>query len=539
MPSKKTRNSIIIATCIAIPFLVLILHLATSPRFVSLSPDSGVFAYAGKLVSEGKVPYRDFFDHKPPLIYYLNALAIYLMGASPWSIWWLDVFYLSITGIVLFLVLLKITDSLSAILGVVIFILTLMTPHYFLGGNLTETYGLLPQILVVGAIFGYLKSKNAWWIFLAGLLTAIASLFKQTNIALGIGALLTLIFLALLSRQPSRAIKHSLIFIVAILLPWLFISVIWASLGSFHQLWDAVVAYNFIYVKSGFSMTSIFLTYQSFMVSIPLMSLMIITIASFCVFLLGIRENFSFYNTMNKADPYRTAAATRELTFLTVYWAIPFEVFFITLSGRNYGHYFISLFPSIIFACCYLFGKLISDIGNKSIGQIASIGFITSLLFAWFLPTFNSVHPQRQHLASLLKIGDKSLAQNDVVSFIESHSQQNDPVLVWQVRPELNLITGRPAPTKYIYPLPLFVENGNEPSRFEEFLLELAANPPRLVLIAKNDSAVPAFDVPDENLCPSCAPNVLDGMKKLKSFILSKYIIIAEINEIRIYERTK
>jgi hypothetical protein len=83
MFSKRLINILVLCVCIAIPFLVLILHLATSPRFVSMSPDSGVFAYAGKLITEGKLPYRDFFDHKPPLVYYLNAIAIYLMGVTP------------------------------------------------------------------------------------------------------------------------------------------------------------------------------------------------------------------------------------------------------------------------------------------------------------------------------------------------------------------------------------------------------------------------------------------------------------------------
>ena len=539
MSFHMKRNFIIIAICIAIPFLILVLHLSTSPRFVSLSPDSGVFAYAGKLVTEGKIPYRDFFDHKPPLIYYLNAFAIYLMGSSPWSIWWLDVFYLSLTGITLFLLLVIITDLPSATMGVGIFIFTLMTPRFFLGGNLTETYGLLPQILIIGTMYGFFKNKNGWWIFGAGLLTAGASLFKQTNIALGIGAFLTLVSLALLSRQPSKAIKSGLIFSTAFILPWILVTSIWALLGSFRQFWDAVFAYNFYYIEGGFSLNSLYSTYQTLLVAMPLMPLIIISFSSFLVFISGIREYIHHFNNTTETSQQGIVTAAKELTFFTVFWAIPFEILFITLSGRNYGHYYISLLPGIVFACSYLFCKLINKIKSKSIGQVASIGFVSSLLVIWFIPTFYSIHPQRQHLASLQYLRDKSLAQNDIVPFIMSHSAPDDPVLVWQVKPELNLIAGRPEPSKYIYPLPLFAESGEGESRFDEFLSEIAANPPQLVLVAENDATVPAFDAPDEDLCPSCKPYALEGMKKLKSFILSNYYIASEINGTRIFERVK
>ncbi len=37
--------------------------------------DSTIFAYAGQLVRQGLLPYRDFWDNKPPLIFYTEALA--------------------------------------------------------------------------------------------------------------------------------------------------------------------------------------------------------------------------------------------------------------------------------------------------------------------------------------------------------------------------------------------------------------------------------------------------------------------------------
>ncbi|HYM11971.1 MAG TPA: glycosyltransferase family 39 protein, partial [Bryobacterales bacterium] len=48
--------------------------------------DSGIFAYMGQQLAQGAVLYRDVWDHKPPLIYYLNELGVWLGRGSPGGI---------------------------------------------------------------------------------------------------------------------------------------------------------------------------------------------------------------------------------------------------------------------------------------------------------------------------------------------------------------------------------------------------------------------------------------------------------------------
>lgn len=43
-----------------------------------LAQDQSMYLYAGKLILEGKVPFKDFFDINPPLIMYFNAGIVYL-----------------------------------------------------------------------------------------------------------------------------------------------------------------------------------------------------------------------------------------------------------------------------------------------------------------------------------------------------------------------------------------------------------------------------------------------------------------------------
>ncbi len=71
-------------------FLILgsvALNFLNSPMSEIFTDDKEIFSYAGLVIYRGGVPYRDFFDHKPPLIYFLNSFSWYV---GPWFTWTLD-----------------------------------------------------------------------------------------------------------------------------------------------------------------------------------------------------------------------------------------------------------------------------------------------------------------------------------------------------------------------------------------------------------------------------------------------------------------
>ncbi|GGB06991.1 hypothetical protein [Puia dinghuensis] len=63
----------------------VLLSLCYCPPFDVGISDKDIFTYAGWAVSKGLIPYKDFVDHKPPLIYFVHALGIMLGG--PWALW--------------------------------------------------------------------------------------------------------------------------------------------------------------------------------------------------------------------------------------------------------------------------------------------------------------------------------------------------------------------------------------------------------------------------------------------------------------------
>ena len=65
----------------------LLLSLLYCPPVDLWYDDKVIFRYAGLLIAKGGVPYLDLFDHKPPLIYFLNYAGLCL---GSWGLWIID-----------------------------------------------------------------------------------------------------------------------------------------------------------------------------------------------------------------------------------------------------------------------------------------------------------------------------------------------------------------------------------------------------------------------------------------------------------------
>ncbi|MEM4204677.1 MAG: hypothetical protein QXS54_11460 [Candidatus Methanomethylicaceae archaeon] len=68
----------------AILFLFLLINAILSVMFFALDEDSAVFLTIARGILDGRVPYRDFFDHKPPGVYVALLLPLLLDKASIW-----------------------------------------------------------------------------------------------------------------------------------------------------------------------------------------------------------------------------------------------------------------------------------------------------------------------------------------------------------------------------------------------------------------------------------------------------------------------
>lgn len=85
---------------IAICFLLLY-SFTTSPLFLNDGMDSAVFKTMGLAILKGKIPYMDIFDHKGPILYFINAIGQWFIHGR------LGIFVLQVLGLSVALVYLN------------------------------------------------------------------------------------------------------------------------------------------------------------------------------------------------------------------------------------------------------------------------------------------------------------------------------------------------------------------------------------------------------------------------------------------------
>lgn len=75
----KTREYIFEKALILVGVLLVLVPI--NPINMPLTHrDSGVFLYTGWRILNGEIPYLHVWDHKPPVIFILNALGLFIGG---------------------------------------------------------------------------------------------------------------------------------------------------------------------------------------------------------------------------------------------------------------------------------------------------------------------------------------------------------------------------------------------------------------------------------------------------------------------------
>ncbi len=130
--------------------LVLIFSISVGVWFALnrlVARDEGFYAYAAQLVSEGSVPYRDFFFPQMPLTAYLCGLGGLLFGSS-WDVYRI-ISGLCFAGILwlVYLILCRSVGRGAALLGS---LLTATCHLSFAWFPVIQTYGLSTLLVLAG-----------------------------------------------------------------------------------------------------------------------------------------------------------------------------------------------------------------------------------------------------------------------------------------------------------------------------------------------------------------------------------------------------
>ena len=153
------------ANVLLLSVLLLFAWFHTRARFLApITFDEEFAVWGGWLMTQGGVPYRDFFEPKPPVIFFANYLGLVLFGFTD-SLFRIVPTVLALTSIVLFyLALLKrqVVTWLAALLTAQVALWLLGPQFHHLGLNDAESYGFAFTLLgfSLGSLSSSLKGRS-------------------------------------------------------------------------------------------------------------------------------------------------------------------------------------------------------------------------------------------------------------------------------------------------------------------------------------------------------------------------------------------
>jgi hypothetical protein len=239
-----------------------------------LNRDEGTYGYLGSLAAKGLIPYIDFYEMKPPMLYYLYGLGGSLFGFTDFGLRFFGLLLNLASALLIFLVLKRYIQKPYALVSGALF--AMMSVNLFALGFTMVAEHIVNAFLLL-SIYLLHKSyedKGILNVILAGAAFAIAILTKQTAI------LFAPLFIAYLVMQRDKKtwLTHGLYFAAGALAPALLVLLFLWTNGALDDAYYWLMTYparysSSITLKDGIGFFNYFLGHiTSFQVSLFLLS---------------------------------------------------------------------------------------------------------------------------------------------------------------------------------------------------------------------------------------------------------------------------
>jgi hypothetical protein len=505
--------------------------------------DQGVYLYVGQQILEGKIPYRDVWDHKGPLVYYIDALGLWITG-STWGVWFLEIIFLFLAALASFLALQIVFDPAIAFASTILWMVSL--PQVLDHGNTVEEYSLVFQFAaiyfflrseknrlfdnrpsrpffyhrehtlalagsarevhgenppknsvisvrsVVKQVFTLLKSsiKGYWNEITIGGMAALAFCLRPNNIGVHAAIGLVLIFGVVFS--PKERI-HSLRRVIAAAAGSTVIFGVVAFYFAVHKslgdLFDAMFIFNYYYSKLE---TISWLAFPK-----GLNSLTFLVTLGMAGFIGLISHLYGYWK--QKADAIKIHFALFTLV------VIPIQLYLSLLSGRRYLHYYIAWLPFLALLAGFLISsirqlaeKYFPDLSRKNILNVLISGV---MVVAFGLKPVMDRMPTLMDLVntigtahSLPEPDPASVEQGVYADYILTHTKSGDYVLIWGNASAYNFLTKRQAPSRFVYTYAFGVPYYVSQEMADGLIKDIAEKKPMIIDATAKDKTIAGID---------------------------------------------
>jgi len=476
---------------------LLVLGVLSNPLFSYPGRDGGIFLYIGSLILKGKIPYIDVWENKGPLVFYINALGLFLTQGSRWGVWLLEFLFLFCAGYIGYTLIKNVMGVIPALIGTFIWITA--AGNVLQGGNFSEEYSLLFSFI---ALFFYLKSlehpANKFYGLLIGVSLGLNILLRPNNIGMQVGTMGAYCILAIVSMDWRLFVQRACLIAAggfAVLVP---VILYFTLQNALMEMINIVLVFNYQYSDGG-GLSRVLGGLSSASTSIGFI-FVIIALIGYVLSLISLFKRGAVASMIGKL-------------FLALIIGWPIEAILSTLSGRNYPHYFLTWAPYLGLFSAYVIFIFLGRFAPSS-EQFVVVSIIILLMGS----LVGKINIWKDYGAVLTRLWTSPGADfeyyDPVASYILKNTAPQDEVFIWGFRPVINFMSGRESPVSFLpYPL-VHVDTPLGQHWADQFYSQFTMHPPVLIINMIEPS--------DRQRIPDIDPNVRKQYKiKWKDVVLA------------------
>jgi 4-amino-4-deoxy-L-arabinose transferase-like glycosyltransferase len=423
---------------LAVSLIVIVAAVRAPLLSIPLERDEGEYAYIAWRLGHNELPYRDWFDQKPPAVFLVYRVALSLPFESVCAIHFVGLLFAAVSTCALFCLGLRFIKPFWAWLGAALFALLSADPWLEGTASNTELFMLCPLILSVIAFLAATRTKpHVSLMALAGALTGIAVMFKQVAIVNWfLLAALYPVFTPREKRWPRTLSFIAWSTMGLLTVPGLVVLYFWRRDGL-HEFVDNVFSHNLRYI--GAVSASERLEYCRG-------TLMILARTQIIVWAFAVAGLTGLF-----------ISGRSKLLLLLAGWLITSAVG-VSASGYFFPHYFQQLLPPLALAAAagaewfaaIPVWKIIPAWGRRATLGL-SLAVLPGIKLWPFLFTYTPAEAVRK-----IYPGNFFAEMPDFAQRIRSVTPPEKSVFIFGAEPELLFYARRTSASRYIFLFPLY-----------------------------------------------------------------------------------
>lgn len=451
--------------------LILTVYIIRSKfLLIPFERDEGIYSYFGKLVLEGKIPYKDFYEVKFPGLFYFYGLMVGLFGDTVKGMH-TGFMYLNMLSIIfIYYASRNLFSPIAGVISATTFAFVSLIPN--LSGFTVQAEHGVAFFISLGLLFYSLtKLYNKWYyFFLMGIAMGLAVMVKTSGVFLAVwgGLMLLIEFIFTKPRNFKEFMKDAAAYALGGILVVSFFFILIYMKGSFNEMIQWAYEHPKKYVSNvPFEEGKKYFEYTKD----------------------AILQNHKFfwYHSILAVVVCLFKSINFKLKFLAV--TLLFFSFMTIVPGYYfYGHYWIQTIPGLALVAGLTYHCIITTLHEGFKLKFKGLKYVYLGIFAML--TFSHISAFKQYYFKpnyerILRAvyGNNPFPESmEIANWINANSKPEDNIVLIGSEPQIYFYTKKKSPSRHAYFTAIVNNIPEHKAMQEEFIRDTEkANPRYLV----------------------------------------------------------